>query len=91
MTVREKLIDAGYEDIVILENYSYDDAFIGVSHDDRAVYDYDKMVKWLMDTQGFSETDAIEWIDYNTIRALPYFGEKAPIIVYGLEGNENAE
>jgi hypothetical protein len=88
MTVREKLIDAGYEDIVILENFSYDDAFIGVSHDDRAVYDYDKMVKWLMDTQGFSETDAIEWIDYNTIRALPYFGEKAPIIVYRVEDND---
>jgi hypothetical protein len=85
MTVREKLIDAGYEDIVILENFSYDDAFIGVSHDDRAVYDYDKMVKWLIDTQGFSETDAIEWIDYNTIRALPYFGEKAPIILYRVE------
>lgn len=85
MTVREKLIDAGYEDIVILENYSYDDAFIGVSHDDRAVYDYDKMVKWLMDTEGFSQEEAIEWIEYNTIRALPYFGDKAPIIVYGME------
>lgn len=85
MTVREKLLDAGYEDIVILENFSYDDAFIGVSHDDRAVYDYDKMVKWLMDTQGFSETDAIEWIDYNTIRALPYAGDKAPIILYRVE------
>ena len=85
MTVRERLADAGYEDIMILDNFSYDDAFIGVTHDDRAVYDYDKMVKWLMDTQGFSETDAIEWIDYNTIRALPYFGDKAPIILYRVE------
>ena len=82
MTVREKLSDAGYEGIAIFENYSYDDAFLGVSHDDRAVYDYDLMVKWLVDTQGFSEEDAIEWIDYNTIRALPYFGDNAPIILY---------
>ena len=85
MTARERLLEAGYEDIVVFENYSYDDALIGVSHDDRAVYDYNKMVKWLMDTEGFSEEEAIEWIDYNTIRALPYFGDQAPIIVYGLE------
>lgn len=85
MTVRERLADAGYEDVMILENFSYDDAFVGVTHDDRAVYDYDKMVKWLVDTQGFSEEDAIEWIDYNTIRALPYFGDQAPIILYRVE------
>ena len=60
----------------------YDDALIGVSEDGRAIYDYEKMVKWLMKTQDFSETDAIEWVDYNTIRALPYMGEKAPIIMY---------
>lgn len=24
---------------------------------------------------------AIEWIDYNTKRALPYMGDKAPIII----------
>ena len=62
----------------------YDDALIGVSEDGRAIYDYEKMVKWLMKTQDFSETDAIEWVDYNTIRALPYMGEKAPIIMYPL-------
>lgn len=28
------------------------------------------------------EIDAIEWIEYNTIRALPYAGDKAPVIVY---------
>lgn len=37
-----------------------------------------------MKTQDFSKIDAIEWIDYNTIRALPYMGEKAPIIMYPL-------
>lgn len=25
-------------------------------------------------------TDAYEWIDYNVIRALPYWGEHAPIV-----------
>lgn len=82
MTVREKLEEEGYQDVVIFENYSYDSAFIGVSSEGRAVYDFDLMVKWLMDTEGFSETDAIEWIEYNTLRALPYFDGAAPIVLY---------
>ena len=86
MTVKERIADAGYEKILVLENYSYDDAFIGVSNDERAVYDYDKMVEWLVKTQDFTVEDAVEWIDYNTIRALPYYGDKAPIILYRLEG-----
>ena len=81
----EKIINAGYEDVIYLVNYSYDDARIGISEDNRAVYDYDKMVKWLIEEESFTEIEAIEWIDYNTIRALPYMGDKAPIIMYPIE------
>ena len=38
----ERLIEAGYDEIVIFENPSYDDALIGVTTDDRAVYDFNK-------------------------------------------------
>ena len=82
MTAAEKLIDAGYEDVVIFTDFGYDDALIGVSEDNRAVYDYEKMVEWLMRTEGWSYEDAAEWINYNTIRALPYAGADAPIIMY---------
>ena len=85
MKAKERILNAGYEDVIYLTNYSYDDALIGISDDNRAVYDYDKMVKWLMEDEGFTEEEAIEWIDYNTIRALPYMGEKAPIIMYPIE------
>ena len=85
MSAEEKLLDAGYEGIKYLTNYSYDDALIGVSHDGRAVYDYNLMIDWLMREEGWSDNEAIEWIEYNTIRALPYFGEGAPIIMYGFE------
>ena len=44
MTSEEKLLDMGYEDVVILKNYSYDDALVGVTDDNRAVYDFDRMV-----------------------------------------------
>ena len=58
---------------------------IGVTHDNRAVYDYEKMVEWLISTEGFTEEEAIEWIDYNTLRAIGYFGEDTPIIMYPIE------
>lgn len=85
MTAEERLLDAGYEDVLILKDYSYDDALIGVTDDYRAVYDYVKMVDWLVETEGWSEIEAMEWIDYNTIRALPYMGDDAPIIIFPLE------
>lgn len=84
MNAEERLLEYGYEGIKYLTNYSYDDALIGVTEDGRAIYDFDKMVEWLMDEEGWSDTEAIEWIEYNTIRALPYMGEDAPIIMYPL-------
>ena len=84
ITAEEKLLNNGYEDIKILKNYSYDTALIGVTDDNRAVYNYDEMINWLIKTEGLNYEEAAEWIEYNTIRALPYFGEDAPIIIYPL-------
>lgn len=85
MNAEERILDAGYENVIYLFNYSYDDALIGISEDNRAVYDFNKMVEWLMKEESFTEIDAVEWIEYNTIRALPYMGDKAPIIMYPIE------
>ncbi len=84
MDAEERLLENGYEGVKFLTNYSYDDALIGVTDDNRAVYDYEKMVEWLVQTEGWSYEEAAEWIDYNTIRALPYMGEGAPVIMYPL-------
>lgn len=84
MNAEERLLEYGYEDVKYLVNESYDDALIGVSEDGRAIYDFDKMVNWLVDKYGWTDEEAVEWIEHNTLRALPYFGEGAPIIMYGL-------
>ena len=76
--------DHGYEDVIIFSNPSYDDALIGVTCDNRAVYDFDAMVDWLVDHDGFTDEEAVEWIEYNAVRALPYVGAGAPIIMYRL-------
>ncbi len=84
MDAKEKLCNNGYEDVIYLTDYSYDDALIGVTEDNRAVYDYEKMVDWLMEEEGWDYEDAVDWIDFNTIRAIPYLGERAPVIMYPL-------
>lgn len=84
MTNRELLCELGYEDLVVFENPDYDTAIIGVSHDDRVVYSYEKMIEYLVVFDGMSEIDAADFISYNTIRSIPYAGSDAPIVVYDL-------
>ena len=38
-----------------------------------------------MEKENWPMEDATEWINYNTIRSLPYMGEDAPIIMNRLE------
>ena len=84
MTAAEKIEAAGFEDVIIFEGYSYDDALVGVTEDGRAVYDYDKMVDWLVQQTGWDLEEATEWICYNTIGALANAGPKGPLIMYSL-------
>ena len=42
------------------------------------------MVDWLVREDGMDVDEAVEWIEYNTIRALPYAGPDAPIVMYPL-------
>lgn len=72
----------GHEETLVFDNPDFDEAIIGVTHDGNAVYDYDKMVYCLMKEDKISEEEAVDFIDYNTIRSLPYAGEYAPVIVY---------
>ena len=72
------------EDAIVFDNMSYDGSIVGVTTDGRVVYDYNKMIDELMEDEGWSYEDAIEWIDYNTIRSLPYAGPHGPIIMYSV-------
>ena len=82
--VKELISDYGYEDIIIFSNPDYASAFIGISEDNRAIYDYNKMIEFLVEEDEMTDIEAIEFIEYNTIRSLPYF-ENAPIIMHSLE------
>lgn len=72
------------EDAIVFDNMSYDGSIVGVTIDGRVVYSYDKMVEELMEDEQCSYEEAADWIDYNTIRSLPYAGENGPIIMFSI-------
>lgn len=85
-SLKDYLCERGYEDAVVLESPDYLKAIVGVSDDGRVIYDYEKMARCLMETDGMDYEEATEFIDFNTLGALPYMGEKRPIILNKIEG-----
>ena len=89
--ILDEIESRGFEDTIILDDPSFDDTIIGITEDGHLIYNYDSMVNNLVDNyikEGLTEdeayTSAIEWISYNTIRAIPYMKSygKEPIIAY---------
>lgn len=81
MSVNNSIRDELPDDTIVFDNHAYDNSIIGTTFDGRAIYLYELMVNELMEDEGWDESDAIEWIEFNTIRALPYIGDLAPVIV----------
>lgn len=79
---RDLLVELGLDESVVFENPDYDSAIIGYdANDGRIVYDFERMIEHLMNVDGMSYEDAFEFIEYNTIRAIPYAGANSPIVL----------
>ena len=82
---RDLLNELGLEESIVFENPSYDKAIIGYDDtESRVIYDYELMAECLMEQGGMSYEEAVEFIDYNTCRAIPYAGHNAPIVMHGI-------
>ncbi len=89
MTLEEKLESNLYD----LEDFKkslkidgFDDSVIGTTDNNALVYDYEKMVAEYVQRNGCSETEAMEYIDFNIVNAG--IGGKEyiqPVIVYAFE------
>lgn len=80
--IKEKLVEMGFEDTVLLESPNYKSAIVGYDViTGKVIYSYDLMIEHLMTVEGMTDEEAIDFISYNTIRAIPYMGEKSPIIL----------
>lgn len=86
MDIGDKLVDAGFEGALYFPDFG-EECIIGVSSDGRVVYSFDKMVEYLVN-DGMNDIDAIDYLDYNTVRSLQYLDNcidgngKAPIVMY---------
>ena len=86
MTAAERLVLNGYENVVVFAGeYTYDTALVGVTEDERAVYDFDKMVAWMAEHEGVDELTAMEWLDHELLFGLQEMGPDGPIILYPLQ------
>lgn len=68
------LIAENNPDAVVLDNPSFDNSIIGMTTDGAVIYDLRKMVEELLSESDddFDYEDALEFIEYNTLRAIPY-------------------
>lgn len=82
---REYFINELSFDVALFENPSFDNSIVGVTSEGHLVYNFNYMVDELMQDEEMTETDAIEFIEYNTMQSLPYIEEEIrPIIMYEL-------
>ena len=79
-TSRDKLLNEGYEDVIIFENPSYDEALIGVTYNtNQAVYDYELMIEHLMNVDNMTYEEAADFISYNCSFS---YGSEYPLILF---------
>ena len=82
--IADMIIDQDELDkIIVLEGDEFADGAIGLTDDNHLVYSYDRLVESLSKIYGSTE-DAIEWLEYNTIRSLGYMSSygNEPRIIY---------
>ena len=78
---KDYIVEQGYEDSMVFENPAYESAFIGLSENGLAIYDYELMIEYLVTNDDMSEEDAADFISYATLRSLGYY-ENSPIVLF---------
>ena len=82
---REEILNKCDEGVVILEPSYLDEAIVGVNNEGKLIYDYDRLVKANIEHGGMTYNEAVEWIEFNTIRSLPHMGRLHPEVMYKIE------
>ena len=79
--IAEQFGEEALEGVCMFENPAFVDAIVGFdTHHKKVVYEYEKMAESLMKEDDMTAEEAVEFIDYNTLRTVPYM-ENPPIIV----------
>jgi len=68
----------GFDSVLLADGF--DDALIGITEKGIAVYSIKSCIDCLMSANGWSEEEAVEWMEYNVCDA--YVGPMSPIYVH---------
>lgn len=61
---------------------AYYPAIIGIAKDrGHVAYSFDKLVDCFAKQNNWTREEALEWVEFNVERALPYYGKTAPVIL----------
>ena len=66
-----------YDDVILYSSPDYAPAFLGITDNHLAVYDYALMLEFLVAKEDMSMDEAVEFIDYNN----SYRQEGQPLIL----------
>lgn len=81
----EYLTEREHTGTVYFTSPSFVKAIIGISESGQLIYDYNLMILAAMEEMECECEDAIEWIEYNTLRSIPYMGDLHPIVMMPLD------
>ena len=76
--------DLEEEGTILFRNPDYTTAIVGVSDDYRVIYDYNKMLDYLVEYEKMNYEEAADNVSYDTIRSLSYIDGKKPIVMFSL-------
>lgn len=81
----EYLTEREFTGTVYFTTPSFVKAIIGITESGQLIYDYNLMILAAMEEMGCECEEAIEWIEYNTLRSIPYMGDLHPIVMMPLD------
>jgi hypothetical protein len=82
MTASQLIELANPKALVLEPRTTFDSALVGVSSDGRLVYSETKILNALQDEEGMNYEEAVDYYQYNTVRALEYAkASVSPIIL----------
>ena len=83
--VREVIRDNYGHDVIFFGEdggpYCYDNSIAGITDEGRLIYDIDSILTELMVDNNWTEEEAVDWLDYNVMRSIPYAGPEGPMVM----------
>ena len=70
--------------VMVIDTPAFDKSIVGISNDGRLVYDLEKMIDEYCKDNNCEREEAVEWIEFNTLREFAYY-DNSPIFITSIK------